>query len=530
MLRSLIAFLHIFSLTFIFTTDINELKKDPFKAELITPTSIEQGNEAVIEVKFTVGAVKGFAKLTENLPSGIIAEAVDMGDATFTFSNGIMKIIWLNFPTEDEFSIKYKLKVSTGAPNEFQVGGKFSYLENNEKRSYSVFKKTITTGGSALAAQTESSEQPEKQPAFAKVIRTVESIGADKYKVTLEVTKSGIEGFCKIQEYTSFGGKMTEGELNGAIFSFIKNKGKLVWMSLPPEENFTVTYLLDLKNGKDKDVTALKGDFSFLEDNVTKKVTIVNQDEDVLAENNIDKNDDIPSTTEATEVTQKEPITTPPTSESTPTTVVVDSPELANNIEPDSENTNESESENTTTPKEPQPAPAPTTVEETPVLEQIDTETIAEVIEEEEEEEEEEEIIKEALEPVVEPESESGVTEEQTVAGKNEPEPAPVVETDFGVNSGVNYRVQIAAGKNVVDKTYFEKRHNWTNDFVIENHEGWVKYTVGSFQAYKDARDNRVVVNMGGHKFNGPFVTAYNGGTRITVQEALMISKQKWYK
>ncbi len=90
--------------------------------------------------------------------------------------------------------------------------------------------------------------------------------------------------------------------------------------------------------------------------------------------------------------------------------------------------------------------------------------------------------------------------------------------------------MQIAAGKNVVDKAYFEKRHNWTSDFVIENHNGWVKYTTGSYQVYRIARDNRESVNGGEHKFNGPFVTAYNEGIRITVQEALMISKQKWFK
>mgnify|MGYP006165961717 CR=1 FL=1 len=88
----------------------------------------------------------------------------------------------------------------------------------------------------------------------------------------------------------------------------------------------------------------------------------------------------------------------------------------------------------------------------------------------------------------------------------------------------------LESGKNVVDKAYFKKRHNWTNDFVIENHKGWVKYTTGSYQVYRAARDNRETINGGDHKFNGPFVTAYNEGIRITVQEALMISNQKWFK
>ena len=64
------------------------------------------------------------------------------------------------------------------------------------------------------------------------------------------------------------------------------------------------------------------------------------------------------------------------------------------------------------------------------------------------------------------------------------------------------------------------------NLFDIENHEGWVKYTTGEFNEYKTARNKREALFK--HKFPGPFVTAYNNGERITVQEALMTSKQDW--
>lgn len=95
--------------------------------------------------------------------------------------------------------------------------------------------------------------------------------------------------------------------------------------------------------------------------------------------------------------------------------------------------------------------------------------------------------------------------------------------------TGVMYKVQIVAAHRVVDAKYFKQRHGFDEDFGIENHEGWVKYTTGSHDVYKSARDNRERIRNR-YNFRGPFVTAYNDGERITVQEALMITRQKWYK
>lgn len=557
MLRTLIAFLHIISFSFIFTTDVNELKKEDFKAEINTPKIIEKGSEGIVEIKFTKGTVKGFAKLTDNFPQGVIAEAVDMGDATFTFSNGVLKIIWLNFPTDNQFSVKYKVKVDQSAANDFDIGGKFSYLENNEKRSYSIFKKSIATGVEALASKTKTELKEEEIAAYVEVIRTVETLGNDKYQVTLDITKQGIEGFCKIQEFTSFGGIMSEVELKGAIFSFIKNKGKFVWMSLPTDENFTVSYSLDLSSAKNKDVSVLKGDFSFLEGNVTKKVDIIKRDVETLADNSSssqnenveEKNTKEHETIISTENEPSIPMETSATSPKIPVveddskiTVINKEEEIdtsqesmitsdeeienkemitaetlaaANRNEPKKGNTEETLDITSDSIKE-EVIIEDDILEETPVLENIELKKVATTEENE---------IDTDFEAVKEEEV-ATIKEEKPKEKKT----GPVLENNFGVRTGVNYRVQIAAGKNVVDKAYFEKRHNWTSDFVIENHKGWVKYTTGSYQVYRIARDNRATVNGGEHKFNGPFVTAYNEGIRITVQEALMISKQKWFK
>ena len=90
----------------------------------------------------------------------------------------------------------------------------------------------------------------------------------------------------------------------------------------------------------------------------------------------------------------------------------------------------------------------------------------------------------------------------------------------------ISYKVQILAAHKVANQKYFSARHQYNRGFDIENHEGWVKYTTGEFNEYLKARNKRE--DLSRYNFPGPFVTAYNNGNRITVQEALMTSKQDW--
>jgi hypothetical protein len=127
-------------------------------------------------------------------------------------------------------------------------------------------------------------------------------------------------------------------------------------------------------------------------------------------------------------------------------------------------------------------------------------------------------------------------TSNKTVVVNNPPPPPD--NTNNGNNNkqevpppstGVSYKVQIcAAHSGPVNVSYFQNKFNISKRVNIENHEGWFKYTTGSFNVYKDARDSREDLRQKGAY--DAFVTAYNKGTRITVQEALMITSQQWYK
>jgi hypothetical protein len=95
--------------------------------------------------------------------------------------------------------------------------------------------------------------------------------------------------------------------------------------------------------------------------------------------------------------------------------------------------------------------------------------------------------------------------------------------------NGIYYRVQIAAGHQPVNMNKYFRKMNFREKIRTEQHEGWYKYSIGSWNQYREARDYRVQMRNTSI-VKDAFVAAYNSGKRITVQEALMVSNQKWYQ
>ena len=90
------------------------------------------------------------------------------------------------------------------------------------------------------------------------------------------------------------------------------------------------------------------------------------------------------------------------------------------------------------------------------------------------------------------------------------------------------YNVQIGAFRNAIQSSVLSKKFNITETIKSEMNEGYSKFMVGVFSEYKQARSHREDIKQKG--CNSAFVVAYNGSKRITVQEALMITNQKWFK
>ncbi len=123
----------------------------------------------------------------------------------------------------------------------------------------------------------------------------------------------------------------------------------------------------------------------------------------------------------------------------------------------------------------------------------------------------------EAMESMAETGSSASVS---SAPSESSPEPEPSVED-------IAFRIQILATHAEVSTNAVKRIYAYPGDVRLERHSEWHKFTTGYHSTYKAARDNRVELSTH-HTFPGPFVAAYRKGQRITVQEALLVSKQNW--
>lgn len=91
----------------------------------------------------------------------------------------------------------------------------------------------------------------------------------------------------------------------------------------------------------------------------------------------------------------------------------------------------------------------------------------------------------------------------------------------------VAFRVQLLATRKSVGRSRVKRIYSYQGDLRSEKHDAWNKYTTGNYSEYQEARNLREDLTAS-HDFPGPFVTAYRGEKRITVQEALLITHQNW--
>lgn len=501
----------------------------------VMPAKADPGSEFNVEVTVNKSQITGFAKLQFELPEGCSAELVESKGASFTFKDQKAKFIWMSLPPEETFNLTFKVKVDASVSGEKTVIGEFSYLENNEKRTLQIEEKKIMIGEEKPVvpppvAETKTEEKKtEETPALAtepaKPSETpiAETVPAAVAAVTPPTPAAPAISENKDNKAVETETKTTEtktdnnvaiAEKSGeaAIAAEKKADGDL---SQAPE----ITREIDYSNMSNKEITiyikikkgTLSG-FSMLQETLpsgmsaskleTQGATFAYEDQKVkfLWMNIPDQNE----------------------------------LNISYNIKVEGNLNGEyflngefSYLENGETKKK---------IIDQQALKIITTQDQNAVAESnakpKEIKEEQDSKVKEAAPKAEKQVKKESPKAETQIAETKKPTPkrekTPITSAQAPV-TGINYKVQVAASHFVVGSDYFVKNHNLTAQVDMEMHEGWNKYTTGGFPRYNEARDHREVVRDS-YAVVGPFVTAYNDGNRITVQEALMITQQKWVR
>lgn len=521
MLKTLIVLINFIGLFFLHLFTVNEVA-----IQNVAPDSMKPGEKTLVEVTIYKSQIQGFGKMEILFPEGFVASPSETKGASFTFSERKARFVWMTLPTEESFTVSYYLESHPSFDGRYEVKGTFSYIKENERVDFVIPTKSVmvraegavasnpesqnnetnstesnTTSTAAnntstTAANNSSTQNSSTTAASSdlstdfRVERTITKLTDTEYRVNIRVLNSNIKGFAKIIEGGPNLSKTEKIQDAGATVTADKNNIKFVWFEIPVSPLIEVAYKLTLLSPSSQ-TPEINGKIAFVENNNPKEVVIVNvagavasSESNALATNTTGNNTsgETKSTTNAT---------TPTTSSNNSSTAAKENVSTTNNNESTASNGSKTQKND-------------------PVKEEKSN-------------------VKESSKSVETAENKSeksgtSSSKESTKSNGNKVSRAPEAE------KGVTYKVQILAAHRVVNKTYFKQRHGFSEDFNIENHEGWVKYTTGRFGEYKQARDERERLKSDYNTLPGPFVTAYNNGDRITVQEALLISKQQWYQ
>jgi hypothetical protein len=435
---------------------VSNLTSQDVLLDIKSPSVVEAGTTVVVEIELHKNQLTGFARFLQVLPYGITASPVYPADMNFSFEDNTVKMIWLNLPPDESLTIRYQLHINERLKGNLQLDGQFSYIENNQRMTVAASGTLLAINPSPSVEErylVDVSEANQKLLAPAPtaglsrdvlaIRQTPVAVNGNGYIVSILVNKEGNKHFAKIEELVPDGYTAAEVESMGGIFSFSDQKARIIWRNLPMQPDFIVSYRL-IARDENAGIPDLKGEFSFMQNEITASRVIVQRDTDLRALTENEKRNLIASV-----------------------------------------------------PFE-RPSPATAQAARTPLV----AGTVG---------------------------TPARVT---PVAGERRRpslRPGTEITKPLESESGVYYRVQLAAGHRPVDIERYFSRLNITDDVRSEIHDGWIKYSIGSYYNYRTARDYRVHI-WNTTPITDAFVAAYNEGERITVQEALMIANHQWYR
>jgi len=460
------------------------------------PRTIPSDRDVEGSLTIYKGGLRGYAKLEVEFPAEVNVMELESAGGAFTFSDNTMKIIWISLPPSEVVTVKYKARASKKAQGVARITGKFIYVDEGQRKIVDIPPVDVNLGKGPEEIAKEQEVTPE-----IKIRREITKISEREYRVDIKMDKKGIIGFARISEELPADVSSQPMEIHNASFAQLGTSVKIVWMNIPEDEHLTVSYVIS----SDKEIPFgnITGTFSYLykEDIINVEIPTTKFPEVVVQEYT-------PKYQYKAEGEAPKPIVE--SGVEAPKPIVGGEPEWVSKKQTKEEKRVEGKVEVPSQEKKEeavmgQPPIAKEESKELPPSKPVEEK------------------------PPVKP---SEVKPEEKVTAEKEKKGPVEVSTSQPApkkTQNVHYSVQVCALRTTrKSPQLIQKAYNFYEEGLrLEEHEGWFKYILASkFTEYKNARDRREALKK--YAFPGPFVTAYLNNKRITVQEALMITGQKW--
>ncbi|NOY37639.1 MAG: hypothetical protein GXO83_08695 [Chlorobi bacterium] len=246
------------------------------------PATATAGTEVPVKVTIHKGQNSDFARFQQPLPDGFKIRPVNTANADFSFRNQTADFIWLKLPETETITLEYMVIPDSRLTGIFKFSGRFSFIHDNDRDEVvaPVKKIEITAPAEAVENQVQGKSISYKLAVFrGQPVRQPDGNG---WIVHLLVSRANIEKLGRIEESIPKGFRAENVDGKGAIFSYKDGKLKYIWMTLPEEPLFVVTYRVKPAGGTGG-MPAMDGLFSFMKDNEPRSIPIIPTERDITS-------------------------------------------------------------------------------------------------------------------------------------------------------------------------------------------------------------------------------------------------------
>jgi Uncharacterized protein conserved in bacteria len=258
------------------------------------PKQAVAGSSFVVSVEVSNAEMQGIARFMQTLPYGITIEPAECANSDFEFTNQTLKLMWFSLQKNNSLKFSYKVVTHANIKGSLILNGSFVFINSNNVHTTATAKDVvveITPAPNVSPANVvdlknfKSKPAPENNLTFIPATQQMESLKmpskalrqvsydakTDSYLVSVLLDKGKANKYAKLEETIPQGYTAESVETRGGVFDYSNGKVKFLWLDLPSQPRFLVSYRLKPKSKQadGKEVT-ISGYFAFMIDDATE--------------------------------------------------------------------------------------------------------------------------------------------------------------------------------------------------------------------------------------------------------------------